>query len=117
VFLRSTPARIALTYPGDRLYDPTGTHLRTPCITTAGDLGMLTSVCDIMPSTCGYEYCMVSDYPCHVGGVYYMNRVFDPSSVCLGTACTTTKGLFGRMVSKCELLPETCGDTYCVVPR
>jgi len=45
---------------------------------------------------------------------YPKNVVYDPYNTLLGTQCITTKGLLGTMVSKCALMPDTCGNLYCV---
>ena len=45
---------------------------------------------------------------------YPKNVVYDPANSLLGTACITTKGLYGIMISKCSLMPDTCGNLYCI---
>ena len=45
---------------------------------------------------------------------YPMNRVYDPSSSLLGTACITTKGVLTTLQSKCSAYPATCGYDYCM---
>jgi len=45
---------------------------------------------------------------------YPRNSVYDPDGTLLGTACITTKGKLGSMVSKCSAMPDTCGYSYCV---
>jgi hypothetical protein len=53
----STSSGSALTYPMNRVADPTGQLSGTACITTLGMLGTLTSWCSVKPYTCGFEYC------------------------------------------------------------
>ena len=45
---------------------------------------------------------------------YPYNRLYDPGNVKLNTACTTTTGYAGTMISKCSGIPTTCGYLYCV---
>jgi len=47
---------------------------------------------------------------------YPMNRVYNPSNSLLNTACTTTAGKAGTMLSKCSTMPTTCGYLYCTAP-
>ena len=45
---------------------------------------------------------------------YDANRTYCPDNTLLGTACVTTKGALGTLVSKCAAVPDTCGYLYCV---
>jgi hypothetical protein len=45
---------------------------------------------------------------------YPKNVAYDPANTLLGTSCITTKGLYGTMTSKCSLMPDTCGNLYCI---
>ena len=45
--------------------------------------------------------------------VYPMNRVYDPTNVLLGTACTMTNGRVTTLISKCTTMPATCNYLYC----
>lgn len=45
---------------------------------------------------------------------YPFNRVYNPDNSLLGTACITTTGLYGTLISKCSTAPNTCGYLYCV---
>ncbi|MGE5783000.1 MAG: hypothetical protein ACM3ZE_00350, partial [Myxococcales bacterium] len=45
---------------------------------------------------------------------YPLNRVYDPANSLLNTQCITTRGRLGTLVSKCGLIPSTCGYLYCV---
>ena len=110
----STSAGTAPTYPMNRLYDQSGATLGTACITTDGYLGVLTSLCSTLPSTCGYGYCVATNYPCNIGGTYQHDRVYDPIGLCLGTACVTAKGVPATMKDVCQSMPSQCGYEYCM---
>jgi len=45
---------------------------------------------------------------------YPLNRLYDPANSKLNSACTTTGGVYGSMVSKCSTIPSTCNYLYCV---
>jgi len=53
----STSSGAAPTYPMNRVYDPSGSLVGTPCITVLGLLGTVNSWCSVKPWTCGFEYC------------------------------------------------------------
>jgi len=42
-----------------------------------------------------------------------MNRIYDAANALRSTACTTTTGKAGKMLSKCSSMPTTCGYLYC----
>jgi hypothetical protein len=56
----TTTGQAAVTYPLNRLYNPTNTKLGTQCITTGNKAGTMVSKCTTMPTTCGYLYCVAS---------------------------------------------------------
>ena len=58
--LTTTTTGAAVTYPYNRLYDPTNSKLGTACTTTTGYAGTMQSKCSIIPSTCGYLYCVAN---------------------------------------------------------
>jgi len=45
---------------------------------------------------------------------YPLNRLYDPSNTFLNSACSTTTGKAGKMLSKCTAQPNTCGYLYCI---
>ncbi|MEO6603181.1 MAG: hypothetical protein ABIQ16_25065, partial [Polyangiaceae bacterium] len=45
---------------------------------------------------------------------YPLNRLYDPSNTKLNSSCTTTAAKYGAMVSRCSVIPSTCGYLYCV---
>jgi len=45
---------------------------------------------------------------------YPLNRLYDPTSSMLNSACMTTSGRYGTMISKCAAVSSTCGFLYCV---
>jgi hypothetical protein len=45
---------------------------------------------------------------------YPLNRLYDPASAMLNTACVTTGGVAGHMLSKCSVIPTSCGYLYCI---
>jgi hypothetical protein len=48
---------------------------------------------------------------------YPRNSVYDPTNQLLGTACITTAGALGTIVSYCSVLKRTCGMLYCIATR
>jgi hypothetical protein len=54
----TTTAGAAPTYPLNRLYDPANAKLGTACVTTGGVAGHMQSRCSVIPTTCGYLYCI-----------------------------------------------------------
>ena len=44
---------------------------------------------------------------------YPGNRVYDPTNVLLGSACTMTSGRVTTLISKCSIMPATCNYLYC----
>jgi hypothetical protein len=58
--ISTTSSGSAVTYPMNRAYDPTSSLLGSPCITTLGRLGTMTSRCAGYPNTCGYDYCLAN---------------------------------------------------------
>lgn len=45
---------------------------------------------------------------------YPLNRVYDPTGSLLNSVCLTTTKKVGSLVSKCAIIPNTCGYDYCV---
>ncbi|MEO8904450.1 MAG: hypothetical protein ABI488_18915 [Polyangiaceae bacterium] len=45
---------------------------------------------------------------------YPLNRLWDTANTHLNSACQTTTGKVGSMVSRCATIPGTCGYLYCV---
>jgi hypothetical protein len=45
---------------------------------------------------------------------YPLNRVYNPANDLLGTQCITTKRALGNMTSRCAVMPDTCGNLYCI---
>jgi hypothetical protein len=45
---------------------------------------------------------------------YPLNRLYDPSATMLNSACVTTAGVAGHMLSKCTAIPTSCGYEYCI---
>jgi hypothetical protein len=54
----TTTAQAAVTYPMNRLWDPSNTTLGKLCITTANKAGTMVSKCAQLSSTCGFLYCV-----------------------------------------------------------
>jgi hypothetical protein len=54
----TTTAGAAPTYPLNRLYDPALDKALTACVTTAGVAGHMQNKCSVLPTSCGYLYCM-----------------------------------------------------------
>lgn len=58
--LTTTTGQNAVSYPFNRLYDPGLSKLGSPCITRANFAGAMLNKCSIVPSTCGYLYCVAT---------------------------------------------------------
>jgi hypothetical protein len=54
----TTTAGSAPTYTLNRLWDPPNAKLYTACTKTSGPVGVMQSKCSILPSTCGFLYCL-----------------------------------------------------------
>jgi hypothetical protein len=54
----TTTGQAAITYPMNRLWDPSNNMLGTQCITTANKAGTMVSKCAQLSSTCGFLYCI-----------------------------------------------------------
>lgn len=102
----------APTYPMNRT--PDNGNLGCSCVTSMQAPAYLMSRCNVMPSTCGYLYCIAPRNCPSPAPTYPSDQVLRTSAT-EGCPCVNIHSLPGHLVSMCSADPSTCDYLYCTI--